>query len=212
MADHASTTTRSHGGVSDKHRAILAGALTVFARDGYTRASVDAIAAEAGVSTRTLYNLFTEKARLFQAVIEDSATRAAEAQIAIIDRHLRKIVDLEADLIAFGMDFAVPPPGYTEHFALVRQINAEAGHIPQDSLDAWQETGPLRVRRELAQHLQQINDRGLLHLVNPDLAALHLMMLVSVVNPSSGATVPSDAEIADIVTSGVHVFLHGYLD
>ncbi|WP_297538580.1 hypothetical protein [Amycolatopsis sp.] len=96
-------------------------------------------------------------------------------------------------MIAFGMDVAVPAPGYAEHFALVRQINTEAGHIPQDSLDAWQETGPLHVRREFAQHLQQITESGLLHLVSP----------------FPGVTMPSDAEIADIVTSGVHVFLHG---
>lgn len=62
----------------------MAGALTVFARDGYMRASVDAIAAEAGVSTRTIYNHFQDKAQLFQTVIQESATRVAEAQIAII--------------------------------------------------------------------------------------------------------------------------------
>jgi len=33
-------------------------------RDGYTRASIDAISAEAGVSTRTIYNHFTDKAML----------------------------------------------------------------------------------------------------------------------------------------------------
>ena len=42
----------------DKREAILRGALTVFARDGYTRASIDAIAKEGEVSTRTLYNHF----------------------------------------------------------------------------------------------------------------------------------------------------------
>ena len=56
----------------DKRRAILAGALTVFARDGYTRASIDAIAAQAIVSTRTIYNHFQCKAHLFQTVIQES--------------------------------------------------------------------------------------------------------------------------------------------
>ncbi|MEU7831466.1 TetR family transcriptional regulator [Nonomuraea sp. NPDC049129] len=37
-------------------RAIMAGALTLFARDGYTRAGLDAITVEAGVSNRTIYN------------------------------------------------------------------------------------------------------------------------------------------------------------
>ncbi|MFC6936446.1 TetR/AcrR family transcriptional regulator [Actinomadura yumaensis] len=74
----------------------------MFAQDGYARASIDAIAARAGVSTRTIYNHFADKAGLFEAVIHSSATRAADAQIAIVDRHLRKVVDLEADLVDFG--------------------------------------------------------------------------------------------------------------
>ncbi|WP_424532941.1 helix-turn-helix domain-containing protein [Sphaerisporangium viridialbum] len=58
--------TRPRGGLADKRRAILAGALTVFARDGYTRATTEAISAQAGVSSRTLYNHFQDKARLFK--------------------------------------------------------------------------------------------------------------------------------------------------
>lgn len=211
MSEHDTIRARPRGGLADKRRAILAGALTVFARDGYTRASVDAISAEAGVSTRTLYNHFVDKAQLFQTVIQESATRAAEAQIAIINRHLSKIVDLESDLIEFGLDFAVPPTGYTEHFALVRQINAEADHIPHAAITAWQETGPLRVRRELAHHLQQTKFRGLLRVDDAEQAAFHLMMLVSVVNPTYIGAAPTQQEITKIVTSGVKVFLHGYL-
>src|ERR1700716_94258 len=97
----ANPRPRTHGGLADKRRAILTGALTVFARDGYTRASIDAISAEAGVSTRTIYNHFQDKAQLFETVIQESADRAAEAQIATIDRYFAKITDLEADLIEF---------------------------------------------------------------------------------------------------------------
>ncbi|HEY4017567.1 MAG TPA: TetR/AcrR family transcriptional regulator [Pseudonocardiaceae bacterium] len=211
MPGHDTAPTRQHGGLPDKRRAIMRGALSVFARDGYTRASIDAISVEAGVSTRTIYKHFADKAQLFQAVIQESATRAAKAQIAIIDRHLNKIIDIEKDLIEFGVDFAVPPAGYAEHFALVRQINAEAGHISPAAIDAWLETGPLRVRQELAQRLQQIQDRGLLHIENPARAAVHLMNLVSVVNPSHHGSIPPEEEIVDIVTAGVRVFLYGYL-
>jgi len=64
----------------DKRRAILRGALNVFAHDGYTRASIDAVAAEAGVSTRTIYNHFSDKAELFQTVIHESAAQVADAR------------------------------------------------------------------------------------------------------------------------------------
>src|ERR671918_2156773 len=87
------------GGRPAKRRAILDGALAVFARDGYTRASIDAISATAGVSTRTIYNHFKDKAQLFQTVVEESTTGVADFQIAVIDRHLGQVTDLESDLL-----------------------------------------------------------------------------------------------------------------
>ncbi|MEV4172563.1 TetR/AcrR family transcriptional regulator [Nonomuraea sp. NPDC049709] len=207
-----STTSRPRGGQADKRRAILAGALTVFARDGYTRASIDAIASTAGVSTRTIYNHFTDKTELFRTVIQESAGRAAEAQIAVIDRHLRKITNLESDLVEFGRDFARPMTAeHAEHFALVRQINAEAGHVPQAVIDAWQETGPLRVRRELAGHLRRWVEQGLLRTDDPDRATLHLMLLIAAGTPPYLGAAPDEREVDEMVTSGVRAFLHGYL-
>ncbi|WP_424532939.1 TetR/AcrR family transcriptional regulator C-terminal domain-containing protein [Sphaerisporangium viridialbum] len=100
---------------------------------------------------------------------------------------------------------------HAEHFALVRQINAESGHIPQAAIEAWQETGPLRVRRELAGRIRELADRGLLRAENPDRAAVHLMLLISVANPSYLGAVPGEKEIDEMVTSGVRAFLHGYL-
>ncbi|WP_336216261.1 TetR/AcrR family transcriptional regulator [Nonomuraea sp. LPB2021202275-12-8] len=211
MASENPAKPRPRGGRADKRQAILAGALTVFARDGYTRASIDAISAEAGVSTRTIYNHFTDKPELFQAVIQESAARAADAEIAIIDRHLRKITDLESDLIEFGRDWVTPMPDYADHFALVRQVNAETGHIPQEAIDAWREIGPLRVRRELAGHLRGLGERGLLRIDDPERAALHLMLLVSAASPALGAGAPTEEEIAEMVTAGVRTFLHGHL-
>jgi AcrR family transcriptional regulator len=198
-------------GQPDKRRAILAGALKVFARDGFTRASIDTIAAEATVSTRTIYNHFYCKADLFHAVMHENAGRVAEAQIAIIDRHLGKVTDLETDLIAFGRDLAAPLTDHADHFELVRQVNAEAAHIPDEAINGWQEAGPLRVRRELGRRLSQLADRGLLRVDDPERAALHLMLLVSVSNLSLPAARPqTDAELEEMVTSGVRVFLHGY--
>lgn len=111
---------RPRGGLTDKRRAILAGALVRFARDGYVRAGMDAIAAEAGVSTRTIYNHFRSEAELFAAVIEDSAAGVADAEIALVDRDLGKIVDLPGDLFEFGVARSRPLTGFADHFALVR--------------------------------------------------------------------------------------------
>jgi AcrR family transcriptional regulator len=194
-----------------KQRDILDGARTVFARDGYSRASLDTIAATAGVSTRTIYNHFTDKARLFQAVIIDSSERVAEVHIGIIDRHLGKIVDLEQDLIDFGLEWAVAlDEDLAVHFAMVRQIGAEAEHIPADAYQAWQVAGPLRVRRHLADRLSQVADKGLLRTGDFELAALHLLRLISTDSlPGPDLTATPDQR-THMVTAGVTVFLHGY--
>ncbi|WP_345639359.1 TetR/AcrR family transcriptional regulator [Rugosimonospora acidiphila] len=201
------------GGRPDKRRAILDGALAVFARDGYTRASVDAIAREAAVSTRTIYNQFHDKATLFGEVIQDSARRVAQAQITLLQRYLTKVVDVEADLIEFGRVWATPMPEFRAHFALVRQINAEAGHVPQAALDAWQESGPRRVRAELARLLGRLGERGLLRLDDPERAAVHFAVLTAAevtARTYHGALPLPEAEIHRLADSGVRAFLHGY--
>jgi AcrR family transcriptional regulator len=199
------------GGQPDKRRAIIIGALTLFARDGYTRASLDAIAAEAGVSNRTIYNHFSNKADLFQAVIQDSTQRAADTMTDLIDRHLGKIIDLESDLADLGRAFiSLLTSDLAPHFALIRQINAETEHIPPAALKLWQDTGPGRVKHHLAGRLREISDQGRLAINDPARAARHLMQLVSADNLDDRAALHNDAEVTAMVTAGVDAFLHGY--
>jgi len=197
----------------DKRRALLDGALVVFAEDGYTRASIDTIARTAGVSTRTIYNQFGDKAALFEAVIVDSAGRIADAQIITVQRYLGKIVDIENDLTEFGRVWAQHPPEHALHFALVRQINADARHIPEPTLNAWQEAGPLRVRREIFDHLRRIANAGYLTIGDADLAAVHLVQLVAgdVMTRSFYGAVPlPTSEVHRLADAGIQAFLHGY--
>jgi AcrR family transcriptional regulator len=190
----------------DKQRALLDGALRVFARDGYTRASIDALAAEAGVSSRTIYNHYGDKAALFRAVILDSSDRVADREVAIADTLLGRVVDLESDLVEFGIRWATPDPDFAPHFALVRQIRADMDHIDPATITAWQERGPLRVRQALADHLRRLSDDGLLSVSNPSLAALHLVQLTA----GSVAAVPPDADREEVVRAGIAVFLRAY--
>lgn len=192
---------------------VLRGALKVFARDGYTRAGIGAIAASAGVSTRTIYNQFGGKASLFSATIQHSAEAVAATHIDIIRRHLGKILDLEEDLIAFAVEFVAPMPEFADHSALVLQVNAEREHIPRDAVEAWRVAGPDRVQAELASHLAQIGERGLLQVDDADIAASQFLRLVGgEVNTRSfhGAHPLADAEVRRLVTLGVRTFLHGW--
>ncbi|NGO67570.1 TetR/AcrR family transcriptional regulator [Streptomyces boncukensis] len=217
MSRQSAVRARPLGGRADKRAAILAGALAVFARDGYSRASIDAISAEGGVSTRTIYNHFADKARLFEAVIEQSAAAAAADQIALIERHLDEVAELEPALTAFGRAWTVSMDAHAAHFSLVSQVDAEPGHVPEAALAAWQEAGPLRVRRELAARLRKVADRGLLSVPDPDRAALHLLLLVSADSADSGGLeyatrgARTESEIAESVAAGVHTFLYGYV-
>ncbi|MEO3785708.1 TetR/AcrR family transcriptional regulator [Actinocorallia sp. B10E7] len=188
---------------SDKRRAILDGALEVFARDGYARASIDVIAKEAGVSTRTIYNHFQDKATLFQTVISESADKVAASHMALVDTYLRKVTDLEDDLTEFGLAWRRGnATDYAAHFALVRQIQADADHIPQPAIDAWQEAGPLRVRRYLADRLATLPG---LRLDDPSLASLHFAALLNA-DLAYNAPEPEEAQIR----AAVRVFLYGY--
>ncbi|WP_412734362.1 TetR/AcrR family transcriptional regulator [Krasilnikovia sp. MM14-A1259] len=198
-------------GQPDKRRAILAGALRLFARDGYTRASLDAIATEAGVSNRTIYNHFTDKADLFQAVIHDSTERVASTMVDIIDRHLSKVVNLESDLIDFGVAWlGVLTSDLAPHFALIRQINAEKEHVPAAALQLWRRTGPERTRHELAQRLCRIAEHAELTMDDPTRAAGHLMLLISADNLIDPDDLHDQRETKAMITAGVQAFLHGY--
>lgn len=189
----------------------MAGALTLFARDGYMRAGLDAIAAESGVSNRTIYNHFADKAELFQTVVQESTRRTADTMIDLIDRHLGKVVDLEQDLNDFGLAWlGVLTSELAPHFALVRQVNAEAEHIPPATLGLWRETGPVRTRTALADRLRDLAARGDLEVDDPLRAAGHLMLLISADNFTDRADLADPDALRAMVAAGVRAFLHGY--
>jgi AcrR family transcriptional regulator len=200
-------------GLPEKRRAIAQAARTVFGREGFTRASVDSIAAEASVSKRTIYNHYADKEQLFLSVILEGSALVADTHMRIAERHLRKILNLEEDLISFGMEWASSPTAFIDHFALVRTIQAEASHIPPAVLEAWQNAGPRAFQRELARYLRAIADRGLLAIADEHEAANHfnLLTFVNVVSKSFYGAIPMpESEIEDLVTAGVRAFLRLY--
>jgi AcrR family transcriptional regulator len=211
----ADAPTTPRGG---KRRDLVVAARRVFGRDGYARASIDAIAAEAAVSTRTLYNHFGSKERLFAEVLTESATEVSDGFAALADEGLAAVDrnDPAAVLGALGHAMRGHRGGNPEHFALVRQINAEAGHFPADVIEAWQEAGPRRVQRRVAEELERLAAAGRLALEDPALQALQLTALVGLRREGAAYAATADApeaarraEDAAIVAAGVRTFLHG---
>ncbi|TXS53730.1 TetR/AcrR family transcriptional regulator [Streptomyces sp. uw30] len=216
MASADSGQNRPRKGYPEKRRAILDASRKVFGRVGYQGASIDMIAGEASVSTRTIYNHFENKEQLFATVLIESSEQVAAAHEAMIERCLggtSSAAGLEADLVALAMDWVRPRPEFTDHFAIVARINAEGENFPGDLHDAWQKAGPLRVQRTLAARMARLAERGLLQVQDSELAAQHFVVLVTNTwgRDRAGVDALSDAETHDIAAAGVHAFLYGYL-
>jgi len=77
------TTSRRESNVEATRAALLKVARKHFAREGYSRAELGRIAAEAGVTTGALYHHFTSKKALFQAVAEEMEAEILAAAAAI---------------------------------------------------------------------------------------------------------------------------------
>jgi AcrR family transcriptional regulator len=198
-----------------KRDAIIRAARIVFGRDGFARAGVDAIATEAGVSTRTLYKHFASKDRLFAVVLEASATQVSDGFLA----RLRDTPgagtpdDVPRELTAIAHALVRQAIDNPEHFAMARQIATEGTHFPEPVITTWQEAGPLRVEREVRRRLAALADRKLLAVPDVERAALHFSALTTIeANPRGmkpiGHLGPERTEEA--IAAAVAVFLTGY--
>ncbi|MFC7546622.1 TetR/AcrR family transcriptional regulator [Plantactinospora sp. GCM10030261] len=212
---HRSSDPEQHGGSrlrAAKRAAITAGALEVFARDGYARASVDAIAVESGVSTRTIYKHFADKAALFAAVIADSAASVAAEESALIAHHLDGVTRAEEigpALVDFARTWLSDTTRSSAHQALIRQVHAEATHLGHDIVATWWRAGPGRVRAALAERLARWADEGLLRVADAEQAAVHFAQLVSAApGPPTSDLTASEREAW--IAAGVQVFVRGY--
>lgn len=196
-----------------KRQAILDGALRVFGRVGYVGASIDLIAAEADVSTRTIYNHFENKEQLFATVLLESSTRVAESRERLFARHLTDVTDLEAQLIVLAEEWIRPDPGFEDHFRMVRRLRAESDLFPAEMVAGWQEAGPLRSRRALAARLADLAEQGLLDVRDPELAAQQFTALITdpTVSRTEFSATASEQEIDRVARGGVHTFLYGHM-
>jgi AcrR family transcriptional regulator len=192
-----------------KRAAIARAALELFVREGYERASVDAIAAEAGVSKRTVYNHFADKEQLFLAVVGELYAQLMGQAEDIAERALAED-QMGPRLLTFVGQVAHGIHRSPGRAAIMRLILTEAPHIPA-LLDQW------RDRRMLTPLLAGLltgaaADREL-DLADPDVAASHLSALTfGQINGHSlfGLLVLTDEQLDTIITGGVDVFLRAY--
>ncbi len=192
-----------------KRQAIASAALALFARDGYERTSVDAIAAEAGVSKRTVYSHYGDKESLFILVVRDTYALMRERFAEGVESTLRDVDDVEKSLVSCIREVVRAVTQTPERARLVRLITAELPRFPA-LLDLWHGRG---ITPLLAEPIARLTAEGLLTADDPMEAAGHLSALTigQINNRSMMGTIPlGEAETDQIITSGVHVFLCAY--
>lgn len=155
-----------------KRQAILQASKLLFLSLGYAGTSMDAIAAEAGVSKLTVYSHFTDKETLFAAAIH---SKCAE-QLPQLFFSLQAGQPLERVLfnIAMGFQGLINSP---EAIDLQRVIMSLSGQDPTFA-GMFFEAGPLVILNDMQQLLETAHHAGLLSVTKPRNAAQHFFALV----------------------------------
>ena len=193
---------------------IMAAAARVFLQRGFPGTSVDDIAAEAGVSKRTVYNVFDDKEQLFRAIIGEAIATAERfshdfaATTAEADDVEAALTTLARELAASVLSGRVVP--------LRRLLIGEASRFPEFA-DEYYERAPGRVMAAVATALRTLDERGLLRIDDAELAAEHFAFLA--IGPSLDRALFDLASDTDATTAeraveraehGAAAFLRAY--
>ena len=202
----AQTQTSKSAKQAEKRRRILNAALHEFSRNGFSGASMQAIAKSAGVSKPTLYQYIGQKDALFRAVLERGR---AEILAPLADAHSRGMVHV---LWAFSWayaDFVLHP----DNLSVARLVIGEAERVPEIARQ-FHETGPAQALAGIAAYLLTRRDAGELRFVDAEQAADHLWSLIlsgprnhALHFPGDG---PNGAELHTSILAGLRVFLRAY--
>lgn len=185
---------------------LLEAALDHFLDKGYENATIEAIAAQVGMTKRTVYARYPEKPALFRAAVSRAIERYAIPQERIeatdcgdLERTLHNIARLRIDLVA-------SPQG----LKLQRIINTESYRFPEIFRDVY-EIGALPTIRFLARLLKRETQAGNLAIADPAMAA-NMFMSLTVSGPVSliVAGMPlAEHEIDERIAFALRLFLNG---
>ena len=189
-----------------KEQRILEAALKVFSESGYSGASMDAVAAEAGLTKPTLYQYFPSKDVLFESMM---LQKRNDMLTAFSDPGMG---DMVGQLHSFAYAYAktVMDPVL---LSLARLIIGEVQRFPEIGR-AYQAAGPDRVLEGLMGYLERQRAAGRLRFDDAELAAQDLWGLV-LSAPRTQALympddVPSGPALQRYVDNGLRVFLRAY--
>ncbi len=156
----------------EKRAAILDAAKRLFPLSGFEGTSMDAIAAEAGVSKLTVYSHFTDKETLFVAAIR--ARCQDQVPDALFDVDTGGPVRGQLEAIARAFLRLVTSP---DAIALHRLLTASGSTSPKLAQLFW-EAGPLRMRQSFEQFLAKEVEAGQLDIPDITRAASQFFALL----------------------------------
>jgi TetR/AcrR family transcriptional repressor of mexJK operon len=203
-APAAKPATRRARRRSLSNEEFLDKALDLFLEQGFDRTSIEAITAAVGMSKRTVYLRYGDKASLFKAALQ----RAIDEWVIPVDRlEAMETVDLEQTLQAIGqvlVDNILSPAG----LRLLRLTNAVSLHMPEFGAYSV-ERGSDRTLSYLAgllrRHLERDSEAD-------DAAEAFLHLVVGgPANAAAWGVVRDKAAIDRRTRYSVSLFLHGLL-
>lgn len=194
---------------SAKRRQILEGARSVFAAEGYERASVDQIAARAGVSKATVYNHFRDKKALFIAAVVESCDRFREELAGKVADPSGDVQTVLREIGTHVMTASLAPAAVS----LYRHAIAEAERMPEIGRLVY-ERGTLALQELVAAHLRRWDAEGALRIEDPRSAAVAFVALCQgdlVIRTRLGVLEhPVEGQIRTTVERAVSIFVRAH--
>lgn len=155
-----------------KRKAILEAAKALFLSNGYDGSSMDAIAAEAGVSKLTVYSHFTDKEKLFAEAVKSKC----EEQLPELLFELDDEVPVAQLLLNIGRGFneLINSRESVELHRVMVSLAAQDSKLSR----MFYEAGPQRVLHGMEELLRQADQSGKLRVPDPLSAADQFFCLI----------------------------------
>ena len=195
-------------GSRTKRDAILEAAAAIFCQEGFAGASIDAVAAKAGVSRQTVYNQIGDKEKLFKAVVAEITTRSSAAFFQLLETFPDQPKDLAEELTDFSFRLLKKYSCDQNSRWLQKLIENEAVRYPE-LFTVWMEYGHGRKHPAVAARFAQLAHAGYLTLEDPGLASRQYMALLmaEIRTDVQMGLIPSDAEIRRVSENAIKTFL-----
>lgn len=187
---------------------LVAAAEHVFVEMGYSAASMDGIARRAGMSKKTIYQVFETKQELFAAVMNSRRNELAAMIEAEGSVELLRPDDVLKQFLTQIARFVLAP----RQAALYRLAVAESQRAPELA-NAFYREGSTKVCSPLTEWLAAQHERGILNVPDP-IAAGKMLFYMAIAELQMRVLIgecrePDEVTIGERVGQAVRVFLDG---